>query len=239
MRCASATQALEAADEVKTRFLANMSYEFRTPLTSIGGFAELLEAGVAGDLTPQAQEYVAAILESVERLTEQVENVLDLSQSEAGLLPLAKREARPAAVRHPGRARARGSDRRSRARARPARRQRGGKVDADPRQLGARARPPARQRDRRDAQGRQDPGRPVAQATTGVRIVVSDNGAGMTPDELRRARSKACAPAPTGGPSARQGLGIPLARQLVEAHGGTLEIVSRRGEGTFATIRLP
>ena len=41
-------EALEAADEVKTRFLANMSYEFRVPLTSISGFAELLEAGVAG-----------------------------------------------------------------------------------------------------------------------------------------------------------------------------------------------
>ncbi|MFN6936621.1 MAG: PAS-domain containing protein, partial [Tsuneonella sp.] len=40
-------QALEAADEVKTRFLANMSYEFRVPLTSISGFADLLEAGVA------------------------------------------------------------------------------------------------------------------------------------------------------------------------------------------------
>ena len=43
--------ALEEADAVKTRFLANMSYEFRTPLTSIGGFAELLQSGVAGELT--------------------------------------------------------------------------------------------------------------------------------------------------------------------------------------------
>ena len=82
-------EALEAADEVKTRFLANMSYEFRVPLTSISGFAELLEAGVAGELSPQGQEYVAAIIESVQRLTDQVENVLDLSQSEAGLMPLA------------------------------------------------------------------------------------------------------------------------------------------------------
>ncbi|QYU67052.1 PAS-domain containing protein [Leptolyngbya sp. 15MV] len=82
--------ALEQADQVKTRFLANMSYEFRTPLTSIGGFAELLQAGVAGELSDQGRDYVEAIIASVARLTAQVENVLDLSQSEAGLLPLSK-----------------------------------------------------------------------------------------------------------------------------------------------------
>jgi signal transduction histidine kinase len=83
-------RALEEADAVMTRFLANMSYEFRTPLTSIGGFAELLVSGVAGELAPQAKEYAQAIAQSVGKLTEQVENVLDLSQSEAGLLPIRK-----------------------------------------------------------------------------------------------------------------------------------------------------
>ena len=84
--------ALEEADAVKARFLANMSYEFRTPLTSIGGFAELLQNGAAGELSESASEYVNAILSSVERLTDQVENVLDLSQSQAGLLPIDKQE---------------------------------------------------------------------------------------------------------------------------------------------------
>ena len=37
----------------------------------------------------------------------------------------------------------------------------------------------------------------------------------------------------------KQGLGLPLARQLVEAHGGQLEILSRLGEGTTVTITLP
>jgi signal transduction histidine kinase len=82
--------ALLEADAVKTRFIANMSYEFRTPLTSIGGFAEMLQSGLAGDLPERAKEYVGAILTSVKRLGEQIETVLDLSQGEAGTLPIAR-----------------------------------------------------------------------------------------------------------------------------------------------------
>ncbi|MBY0520772.1 MAG: PAS-domain containing protein, partial [Sphingomonas sp.] len=76
--------ALEAADRVKTAFVANMSYELRTPLTSISGFAEMLKGGYAGTLPPTADEYVAAILESVERLGGLVDDVLDLTSSEGG-----------------------------------------------------------------------------------------------------------------------------------------------------------
>ncbi|WP_367947383.1 sensor histidine kinase [Sphingopyxis sp. BSNA05] len=83
-------EALVEADSIKGSFLSNMSYEFRTPLTSIGGFAELLDQGIAGPLTDQGHEYVRAILQSVKRLGNQIENVLDLSQSEAGALPIAK-----------------------------------------------------------------------------------------------------------------------------------------------------
>lgn len=229
-------EALEAADEVKTRFLANMSYEFRVPLTSIGGFAELLEAGVAGELTPQGQDYVAAILESVRKLTDQVENVLDLSQSEAGLLPLAKEKLdllpfvtqivrdREAAIVGAGLA----LDLRGGGQA---------KVEADPRQLG---RAIGQLLD--NAIAATDKGGKIlvdlSRKNDGVRIVVSDNGRGMSKDELRRAM-EGLTTGPDGKPERRQGLGIPLARQLVEAHGGTLDIVSRRGEGTFATIWLP
>src|SRR5206468_10412822 len=53
-------KALEEADRVKTDFVANMSYELRTPLTSIGGFSEMLAAGYAGKLAPKASDYVGA-----------------------------------------------------------------------------------------------------------------------------------------------------------------------------------
>ena len=82
--------ALSEADAIKGKFLANMSYEFRTPLTSISGFADLLKAGVAGPLNEQASEYVEAIATSAERLTEQINTVLDYSQGEAGALPIAR-----------------------------------------------------------------------------------------------------------------------------------------------------
>ncbi|OZA94699.1 MAG: histidine kinase [Erythrobacter sp. 34-65-8] len=226
-------QALEQADQVKTSFLANMSYEFRTPLTSIGGFAELLHSGVAGELSDQAHDYVAAILESVERLTAQVENVLDLSQSEAGLMPLNKerlelfgfaaqlvREREKAILDAGLSLDLRGS-------------KASGTVQADPRQLGkavglildnAIAATPAGGKVLID----------LARVQGAARIVVSDNGRGMSKEELARSLRPGADPG-----ERRQGLGIPLARQLVEAHGGRMEILSRQGEGTTVTITLP
>jgi len=61
-------------------------------LETVHGFAELLQAGLGGDLNESGQEYVKDILTSVGRLGEQIESVLDLSQSEAGMLPLANEE---------------------------------------------------------------------------------------------------------------------------------------------------
>ena len=54
------------------------------PLTSIGGFAEMLGGGYAGELPPVASEYVTAILDSVARLGALIDNVLDLSRIEGG-----------------------------------------------------------------------------------------------------------------------------------------------------------
>jgi PAS domain-containing protein len=79
-------EALEAADRVKTAFVANMSYELRTPLTSIKGFAEMLHGGFAGKLSKDGTEYAEAILFSVDRLGTLIDDVLDLTQSEGGPL---------------------------------------------------------------------------------------------------------------------------------------------------------
>jgi len=230
--------ALEEADAVKTRFLANMSYEFRTPLTSIGGFAELLQNGVAGELTPQAQDYVAAILSSVERLGAQIESVLDLTQSEAGLLPIATEEVdllgfvtnvvreREDAIE----ARNLTLDLRGDKGA--------GLVQADKRQLGRAIGNLLDNAITATPEG----GRilvALSRHKKGARVVISDNGAGMKPSELARALDGSGI-GPDGKPNARRtGLGLPLARQLIEAHGGRLELQSEPGAGTTATIWLP
>ena len=226
-------KALEAADEVKTRFLSNMSYEFRTPLTSIGGFAELLQEGVAGELSDQGHEYVSAILTSVRRLTDQVENVLDLSQSEAGLLPLNRKRidmlpfvtkivrSREAAI---GAAELTLDLRGSKA---------SGKIDADPRQLGKAV--GLLLDNAIAATGGSRGGRilvDLSKSRTGAQIVISDNGAGMSAQTLDRIMDGEI-------DDKKQGLGIPLARRLVESHGGTLSITSVEGEGTAAVIRVP
>src|SRR3546814_13244949 len=70
-----------------------MSYELRTPLTSIGGFGEMLRAGYAGQLAEQQQSYVDAIMESVAVLSRQIDNVLDLAQGEAGTLAIERAPA--------------------------------------------------------------------------------------------------------------------------------------------------
>jgi signal transduction histidine kinase len=70
-----------------------------------------------------------------------------------------------------------------------------------------------------------------------VEISIADNGRGMTSRELARALGGLVS-TKDGTPERRNGLGIPLARQLIEAHDGTFEIASRKGVGTTATIRL-
>ncbi len=80
--------ALEAADRLKTEFLANMSYELRSPLTSIAGFADMLDAGYAGELSEKQREYISGIQTSSSNLSDLISNVLDLASIEAGYLEL-------------------------------------------------------------------------------------------------------------------------------------------------------
>lgn len=232
--------ALEEADAVKARFLANMSYEFRTPLTTISGYAELLKSGVAGENSEAAGEYVDAILIAVERLTEQVENVLDLSQSEAGLLPIAKEridllEFLTKLVREREEAIIAGGlslDLKGR---------RGRVVEIDPRQL---ARALGNLLDNAIA-GTPEGGRivieirrPADELRWKAEICIADTGRGMSAEELSLARG-GVAGTKDGKPQRRNGLGIPLARQLIEAHDGELDLASRKGAGTTAIIHLP
>ena len=84
-RLRAARDRAEAASEAKSLFLANMSHEIRTPLTGLLGMSELL---MLDDLTQQQRESVRTIHESGEALLAILNDVLDLSKIEAGMMPI-------------------------------------------------------------------------------------------------------------------------------------------------------
>jgi signal transduction histidine kinase/CheY-like chemotaxis protein len=81
---------LRRADEMKSRFLSNMSHEFRTPLNSIRALSRLLLERTDGELSPEQEKQVGFIAKASEDLTALVDDLLDLAKIEAG-----KIEVRP------------------------------------------------------------------------------------------------------------------------------------------------
>jgi len=228
-------EALEAADKVKTAFLSRMSYELRTPLTSIGGFGEMLQAGYAGKLSDQQQGYVNAIMDSVGVLGRQIDNVLDLAQGEAGSLVV---ERAPVDVRQL-------LDRALAAAQALAAAEKVqlvgnispdlGRIDGDAPRLSRLVAGLLDNAVRYTAPARKADGRVLLHATgdaRAVEIIVSDNGPGM-PEAVAAVTKGQQAGTASGG------IGLALARQLVAAHGGTMEVVSEPGQGTLVRISLP
>ena len=81
-------EALEAADRLKSDFIKHVSYELRTPLNSIMGFAELLSSEDPGPLNPRQRDYVKDIVAASTTLTSLVSDILDLALIESGALRL-------------------------------------------------------------------------------------------------------------------------------------------------------
>jgi signal transduction histidine kinase/CheY-like chemotaxis protein len=77
---------LRRAYDVKTKFLSNMSHEFRTPLNSILSISRILLDRLDGDLTPEQEKQVGFVRKSAETLSELVNDLLDLAKVEAGKL---------------------------------------------------------------------------------------------------------------------------------------------------------
>lgn len=75
---------LRRADELKSRFLSDMSHEFRTPLNAIRALTEVLLRRVDGALTPEQDVEVGYIRKATDQLSELVEDLLDLAKVEAG-----------------------------------------------------------------------------------------------------------------------------------------------------------
>lgn len=230
-------EALEDADRVKTAFVSNMSYELRTPLTSIVGFAEMMQAGYAGELSAQSNEYVEAIISATTRLTRLIDNVLDLTQGAAGGLAIERKsidvEVLIRRVADGLRAKAQARDVTVALSLTASL----GEVSGDERRL------------RQALEHVVDNGISyvsrggrvlihVEGAPEAVRIVVSDDGPGI--DGKTQARLfDAFSRFGRHGDGENQGLGLPLVRQFVESHGGAVEVMSETGQGTIITMDLP
>ena len=231
--------ALEEADRVKTDFVANMSYELRTPLTSIGGFAELLGGGYAGDLSVKARDYVSAILESVERLSKLINDVLDLTTGDARGVALEKERVDIA-----------GLCRAAIETAKPRAAEKGQKLEVEISSStghvfgDARRLREAVEHVLQNAIAYTDRKGRISLCADGDRkqatIRVTDNGAGIDEQDLPRVfnRFDRVMEADVRGEAAL-GLGLPLTQQFIEAHGGTVELESRKGEGTTVTLTIP
>lgn len=230
-------EALEEADKVKTAFVANMSYELRTPLTSISGFAEMLHGGYAGKLPKMARGYVEAILDSSTRLGTLIDEVLDLTrQGETPELdrtdvdlttvaraaanavkPLVERNRLDFAVELGNSL---------------------GNAYGDARRLQQ-----VLENLLRHAIATTPEGGRILLHGDGTperaRLIVSDDGPGLDAEAVKSAFNRFARPGLTATGEPALGLGLPLAKRVVEAHEGTIDLVSEPGQGTLITVELP
>jgi signal transduction histidine kinase len=88
IECESARALAEKTNRAKSDFLANMSHELRTPLNSVIGFSEVLLDQLFGAINAKQQEYINNILYSGRHLLSLINDILDLSKVEAGMMDL-------------------------------------------------------------------------------------------------------------------------------------------------------
>ena len=221
---------LEETDEARRRLLADVSHELRTPLTVMQGTLE----GMLDGLYPLDEAHLAPVLEETRVLARLVEDLRTLSLSETGNLRLhpeptdIARLLDEVVAGHRAAADAAGvslevdsAEQHAAMNVDPARiRQVVGNLVAN----AVRFTP---------AGGRITVS--TAETDAGVRVSVRDSGTGMEPEALQHAFDRFYRSSSSSG----SGLGLSIARNLVEAHGGRIEIESAPGRGTEVRFTLP
>lgn len=230
-------EALETADRLKTEFVAHMSYELRTPLNNVIGFAELLDKEYYGPLNAQQHNYTRNILESSSHLLTLINDILDLAVIEAGgmVLSLTPVKVEPLLQGVVNMVREELVTRQQRLDVSvpdnmP-------DINADERRL----RQVLYNLVSNAMKFTPENGRITLAAEdlgNAVRLSVSDTGLGMDPDEQRRAfdRFHRGKHAPQGQ---GVGLGLSLVQSIVGLHGGAVSIASEPKRGTRVEVTLP
>jgi signal transduction histidine kinase len=216
-----------------------MSHELRTPLNAISGYAQLMQLGISGPLTPEQSEQLARIQRSQQHLLGIINDILNFSRIEAGELPydigeVAVRDAIDVVVTMIGPQAAKKSIALAI-----------GKCPADLVVLADRAKVEQIVLNLlSNAVKFTEPGGKIEINCTKdlsvARISVRDDGLGVPADQLEAI----FAPFSQVGrslstPKEGTGLGLSISRDLARGMGGELEIESRVGEGSTFTLQLP
>ncbi len=228
-----ALEQLQRAVRARDEFLSIASHELKTPLTSLRLQVQtLLRQATATDA--RAAGRLAIIERGTARLAELVNRLLDISRASAGSLELAREPVDLARV-------VRGiAQRMSEA------------VEASGSTLRLSVAPVAGEWDRMRLESvianllenavKYGAGRPIdvtlEDAGDAARLVVRDQGIGIAPEDHERIFERFARAAPKAVYEG-MGIGLWLARAIVEAHGGTISVESRSGAGSAFTVRLP
>jgi signal transduction histidine kinase len=231
---------LSTAIRAKSDFLSNMSHELRSPLTVIIGFAKLIDRQTRGPAPAEYSVWARDIMASAEHLLALVNDILDLSKIEAGALELDESPTSLLSV-------LRSAIRMHKPQAEEA----GVTLELDEQSADV----PVLADERRLLQIainlvtnaiKYTPNGGSVTVELGMtpagepRFAVADTGIGIAPEDIERVMArfvqlKAAGARRSGG----SGIGLPLARELVELHGGRLVLSSEQGKGTCAEVILP
>ncbi len=230
----------ELANRAKSEFLAHMSHELRTPLNAIIGFSEILKRELFGPLAPRYVEYAETIFESGQHLLGIINDLLDMARIEAGRFELIEETIDIASVVESclTMVRARADHGELTVGARIAGRAQ--RISADRRSVMQVLLNLLSNSVKFTPRG----GSVTVSARVGedgqMLISVIDSGPGINPEMLPRIFEPfQQADSRLSRKIEGTGLGLAISRNLMELHGGSLEIESEIGHGTTAHMRFP
>ncbi len=226
------SEALADAERLKRDFVGNVSYELRTPLTTIIGYSELLES-LGDQLGERARGHVTSVRSAAAQLARSIDDVLDMAQIDAGEMALSLGDTDVRALLERALERAERTADQGGVTIEVAADAAGGVIRADPRRLeqaidhlvanAVRSTPPGGKvtLDARRAHGE-------------VRLSITDTGRGI-PYHVQAHIFDRFIGRDRGGP----GLGLALVKALVELHGGWVALESEPGKGATFTCHVP